>query len=45
MDLRVGDIVAINKQAKAWLYADLLEKPEELLCIGNLSKVDWDSNM
>ena len=30
MDLRVGDIVAINKQAKAWLYADLLEKPEEL---------------
>ena len=30
MDLRAGDIVAINKQAKAWLYADLLEKPEEL---------------
>ena len=30
IDLRVGDIVAINKQAKAWLYADLLEKPGEL---------------
>ena len=30
IDLRVGDIKAINKQAKAWLYADILEKPEEL---------------
>ena len=29
-DLRVGDIMAINKQAKSWLYADLLEKPGEL---------------
>ena len=29
-DLRVGDFVAINKQAKSWLYADLLEKPGEL---------------
>ena len=26
----MGDINAINKQTKAWLYADLLEKPEEL---------------
>ena len=24
------DITAINKQAKSWLYADMLEKPEEL---------------
>ena len=33
IDLRVGDISFINKQAKSWLYADLLEKPEELaLC-------------
>ena len=30
IDLRVGDINFINKQAEAWLYADLLEKPEEL---------------
>ena len=30
IDLRVGDINFINKQAKTWLYADLLEKPEEL---------------
>ena len=30
IDLRVGDVVAINKIAKSWLYADLLEKPEEL---------------
>ena len=30
IDLRVGDVTAINKQAKAWLYADMLEKPEEL---------------
>jgi hypothetical protein len=29
-DLRVGDITAINKLAKSWLYADLLEKPAEL---------------
>ena len=26
----MGYIIAINKQAKAWLYADLLEKPGEL---------------
>ena len=30
IDLRVGDIKAVNKQAKSWLYADMLEKPEEL---------------
>ena len=29
-DLRVGDIMAINKQAESWLYADLLERPGEL---------------
>ena len=29
-DLRVGDIVAVTKQVKAWLYADLLEKPNKL---------------
>ena len=29
-DLRVGDIVAVTKQVKAWLYADLLEKPSQL---------------
>ena len=31
MDLRMGDIAAINKLAKSWLYADLLEKPGELV--------------
>ena len=30
IDLRVGDITTINKHAKSWLYADMLEKPEEL---------------
>ena len=30
IDLRAGGVTAINKQAKAWLYADMLEKPEEL---------------
>ena len=30
IDLRVMDIKTINKQAKGWLYADMLEKPEEL---------------
>ena len=30
IDLRVGDINEISKQSKSWLYADLLEKPEEL---------------
>ena len=30
IDLRLGDITAINKIAKSWLYADLLEKPSEL---------------
>ena len=30
IDLMVMDIKAINKQVKGWLYADMLEKPEEL---------------
>ena len=30
LDLRVSDITAFNKQSKSWLYADMLEKPEEL---------------
>ena len=30
MDLRNMDITSINKQAKSWLYADMLEKPEEI---------------
>ena len=30
INLRVGDINNINKESKSWLYADLLEKPEEL---------------
>ena len=29
VDLRVGDISAINSSVKSWLYADLLEKPSE----------------
>jgi exonuclease III len=29
-DLRVADSVAISKLAKSWLYADMLEKPEQL---------------
>ena len=31
MDLRMGDITAITKLAKSWLYADMLEKPCELV--------------
>ena len=31
VDLRVGDINAINSSIKSWLYADLLEKPSELV--------------
>ena len=30
INLRIGDINNINKLVKSWLYADLLEKPEEL---------------
>ena len=30
IDWRVGDISAVYSSAKSWLYADLLEKPEEL---------------
>ena len=30
MDLRAADLSLIMKQFKSWLYADLLEKPEEL---------------
>ena len=29
VDLRVGDISAINSSVKSWLYADLFEKPSE----------------
>ena len=29
VDLREGDISAINSCVKSWLYADLLEKPSE----------------
>ena len=29
-DLRIGDINAVTKQVKAWLYADLLEKPSKI---------------
>ena len=31
VDLRVADITSINKSIKSWLYADLLEKPSELV--------------
>ena len=30
MDLRAADFSLIMRQSKSWLYADLLEKPEEL---------------
>ena len=30
IDMRLSDITAFNKQSKSWLYADMLEKPEEL---------------
>ena len=30
IDLRIGNIKAFNKTAKSFLYADLLEKPDEL---------------
>ena len=29
VDLRVGDISAINSSVKSWIYADLYEKPSE----------------
>ena len=29
VDLRVGDIFAINSSVNSWLYADLFEKPSE----------------
>ena len=33
VDLRVGDITAMNSSIKSWLYADLLEKPaEHVMC-------------
>ena len=31
VDLRVADITSINSSIKTWLYADLLEKPAELV--------------
>ena len=31
VDLRVGDITALNSSIKSWLYADLLEKPAEYI--------------
>ena len=31
VDLRVADITAIQSSVKSWLYADLLEKPSELV--------------
>ena len=30
IDLRIGDIKAFNRTAKSFIYADLLEKPDEL---------------
>ena len=33
IDLREGDIVAVNSAMKSWLYSDLLEKPSaKVLC-------------
>ena len=31
IDLRVGDVAKISSHVKSWLYADQLEKPEELV--------------
>ena len=31
LELRAGDVVKINSSIKSWLYADLLEKPEQLV--------------
>ena len=31
LELRAGDFVKINSNIKSWLYADMLEKPEELV--------------
>ena len=31
VDLRVGDINTINSSLKSWLYADLFEKPSEMV--------------
>ena len=31
VDLRIGDIKVFNKTAKAFIYTDLLEKPDELI--------------
>ena len=31
INLRVGDLTKINSQMKSWMYADQLEKPEEMV--------------
>ena len=31
VDLRIGDIAAINTSMKSWLFADLLQKPSEMV--------------
>ena len=31
VDLRVGDISAINSSVKSWLYGDMFEKPSEIV--------------
>ena len=31
LELRAGDFTKINSTIKSWLYADMLEKPEELV--------------
>ena len=37
VDLRVADIKAINSSVKSWLYADMLEKPPEMVMCRPLS--------
>ena len=31
MEYRIGDVTDFNKQMKSWLFADLLEKPVDLI--------------
>ena len=38
IDLRAGDFAKINSNIKSWLYADMLEKPEELVMYRPRSK-------
>ena len=41
INLRVGDVAKISSHVKSWLYADQLEKPEELVLYRQRNRVAW----